>query len=221
MDPFFVYIDWTREENPRPFYVGKGDEGRVKLLERKNPRHRAISVAYGRRREVVFSTLDEQAAFDLEEELIARHKTRGDLEGQWSANFTAGGGGVRGRKHDEETKKQISEKLAGKSKSEATRLKMRTAKSKKPIVQYSLEGEVVATYPSQMQAFRETNITNIGLCCRRGIDTAGGFVWRFESDHFDPKPKAIWDESRREISRQNLMVARAALKEHKKNGLQY
>ena len=215
---FHVYIDWTLEKIPRRFYIGKGDPERVKLVYR-NKRHHAISKAYGQRREVVFTTKSEKEALDHEIKLIAEFKTRGDIEGQWGANFTRGGEGVCGRSHDDETKKRISQKMAGIPKSHETRMKMRQAKSKKPIVQYSLEGEIVATYPSQMEAFRIAGVTNIGLCCRRGIDTAGGFVWRFENDHFDPKPKAIRDESIREISRQNLMVARAALKEYKNNGI--
>ena len=214
---FHVYIDWTLEEIPRRFYIGKGDAGRVKYT-RRNKRHHAISKAYGARREVVFSTDCETEALDHETKLIAEFKTRGDIEGQWGANFTRGGEGVCGRLHDEKTKKQISKTMAGIPKSFETRMKMRTVKSKKPIVQYSLEGEVVAIYLSQMEAYRVTGVTSIGLCCRREIDTAGGFVWRFDNDHFDPKPKVIWNEARREISRQNMAVARAALKERKKNG---
>lgn len=38
---FFVYVDWTKELTPRPFYVGKGNENRIKDFKR-NRKHTAI-----------------------------------------------------------------------------------------------------------------------------------------------------------------------------------
>lgn len=52
---FYVYVDYTLEESPRPFYVGKDNEDRVNLVKR-NSRHAATAEAYGMCREVVVLT---------------------------------------------------------------------------------------------------------------------------------------------------------------------
>ncbi len=201
---FYVYIDWTLEQIPRRFYVGKGDAGRVKFI-RRNKRHRAISKAYGQRREVVFSTDSEVEALQIEKKLIAEFKTRGDVKGQWGANFTEGGDGVCGRLHDEKTKRQISQKMAGIPKSEETRMKMRVRKVNKRVVQYDLNGKEIAKFPSISETIHQTGISSISLCCRRVIKSAGKSVWRYEGDHFDPKtPYVCTPEHRQKLSKAKL-----------------
>jgi hypothetical protein len=55
---------------------------------------------------------------------------------------------------------------------------------KKPLLkrvgQYSLEGELVCVYASQMEAERQTgfNHSNIAKCCQGKVKTVGGFVWK-------------------------------------------
>lgn len=197
---YHTYVDWTLEDPPRPFYVGKGLDERVDLV-RRNPRHTAIRKAHGIRREVVLSTDDEQCALDEEKRLIAELKTRGDIPGEWGANFTEGGEGVCGRRHDEKTRQRISQTMKGRPKSLATRMNMRRAQSKKSIVQYALDGTIVARYPSQSEARRATEITNISMCCLRKLKSAGGFVWRYDGDRFDPKtPAVLSDEHRQKLS---------------------
>ena len=41
--------------------------------------------------------------------------------------------------------------------------------------------ELVAVYPSQMEAYRKTGICNVSIsaCCRGELETSGGYVWRF------------------------------------------
>lgn len=145
---FKVYVDYTTEEVPRPFYVGKGSERRVKLTNR-NKLHSAIVSKYGFDRRVVFETDDEQAAFDKERELIIEHNTY-VYAGGWGANFTLGGEGGSGMKypdrrgerhpmwgkcHSEESKRKNSESnktmcagekngMYGRRHSEATRQKI-------------------------------------------------------------------------------------------------
>lgn len=43
---FHVYIDYTLETTPRPFYVGKGTEERVQFMHR-NTVHSRIVAKYG------------------------------------------------------------------------------------------------------------------------------------------------------------------------------
>jgi len=119
---FKIYVDYTTEEVPRPFYVGKGTERRLKILKR-NKLHTEISTKYGFDRRVVFETDDEQEAFKKECDLIVEHNTF-IYDGGWGANFTLGGEGTTGhpklhlhgethpmfgRKHSEESKRKNSE----------------------------------------------------------------------------------------------------------------
>lgn len=124
MSGFFVYVDWTTEDVPRPFYVGKGNERRIKF-PRRNRLHENIANKHGLIRQVVFETDDEQLALALEQRLIAEYKTyvHGG-EGYWGANFTLGGEGVSGLKFSEATRARLSQKARRENLSSSTRLKM-------------------------------------------------------------------------------------------------
>lgn len=99
---FYVYVDWTTEESPRAFYVGKGNESRVKERDR-NEYWQRVAAKHGWRREVVFGTREEKVALDLETQLIKEHKTYTyDNPDRWGCNFTRGGDGTSGYKHTEE-----------------------------------------------------------------------------------------------------------------------
>lgn len=53
-------------------------------------------------------------------------------------------------------------------------------KTSKPVVQYSLNGDIIGVYPSLNEAYRKTGIdkSSISDCCRGKLKTAGEFVWR-------------------------------------------
>lgn len=93
-----MYIDY-RLDTDKPFYVGKGLEGRAKSIKR-NQRHVRIAEKHGMRREIVIATRDENFAWEQESRLISELKTRNHFGG---ANFTDGGEGARGRKHSAES----------------------------------------------------------------------------------------------------------------------
>lgn len=94
---FCVYTDWTTEEIPRVFYVGKGNRSRIKNFER-NSVHVNITAKHGCQRVIVLETDDENEAFEVEIELIASLKTfMHGGEGWWGANLTLGGDGACGR----------------------------------------------------------------------------------------------------------------------------
>lgn len=40
---YYVYEDWTTEENPRCFYVGIGSQARTKTVKRNRIHHRTLS----------------------------------------------------------------------------------------------------------------------------------------------------------------------------------
>lgn len=60
----------------------------------------------------------------------------------------------------------------------------------KPVTQYSLDGEFIARYPSTMEAYRKTGITqaSINACAHHIHHQMRGYVWRFDGDPFTPVP---------------------------------
>jgi len=101
---FYVYVDF-RGDDGRPFYVGKGNEGRVKGLKR-NELHSRIKNKHGIIREVVFETHSEQEAFKKEIQLIQELQTHVD-HGNGGANFTLGGDGISGYKFTKEQSESL------------------------------------------------------------------------------------------------------------------
>lgn len=91
---FYVYVDWTTELVPRPFYVGKGSGGRFKR-ERRNWKHRQTRKQFGITREILFQSSVEPAAFTHEEDVIRELHTFVDDPSYngLGCNFTAGGDG--------------------------------------------------------------------------------------------------------------------------------
>lgn len=131
---FNVYVDWTLESIPRPFYVGKGTDSRVQSFKRN--RHHSFVVRHlGIRREVIMTTEDESIAFEYEKRLIAELGTykadhRISLE-DVRCNRTLGGDGVYGYVFTDEDRRLLSEKTSGdkngmfgKSHNEETRRKI-------------------------------------------------------------------------------------------------
>ena len=79
-------------------------------------------------------------------------------------------------------KKRRAETMKGKRASEETRLKMRRSSSKKKsVIQYTKDYVFVAEYESAKEAERQTGIwqSNISLCCKGKVKSAGGFIWRY------------------------------------------
>lgn len=112
---YYVYLDYTLEEKPRVFYVGKGNKNRISHKER-NIVWKRIASKYGWRREIILCTKDESCAFEIEQEHIKLYKTFvSDWEdgSGWGANLTRGGEGKSGALHSEETKRKISAAITG------------------------------------------------------------------------------------------------------------
>lgn len=114
---YHVYEDWTLEDTPRCFYVGKGDDDRLAKLKRQNKRHSDVTQTLGQRRVVVFSTFNENEALDRERTLIQeRHVHPRDPEYNGiGCNRTLGGQGNSGRIVTDETRRKISEAKKGKT----------------------------------------------------------------------------------------------------------
>jgi hypothetical protein len=98
MTIFHVYVDWTDEKCPRPFYVGKGNEFRIQHYVR-NKKHKFIRKTLGIQRKIVFSSTNEKECFQKEIELISKYHTFyiDDLaDKEIVCNFTKGGDGTTG-----------------------------------------------------------------------------------------------------------------------------
>lgn len=95
-----------------PFYVGKGNENRIKLIHRKhNQYHTRIVSKYGVENIIMRSMLcrSEQHSFELEVKIIAALRNGGVR----LTNATDGGEGASGYKHLEETRAKISDAKKG------------------------------------------------------------------------------------------------------------
>jgi hypothetical protein len=107
---WYVYIDFTNEESPRPFYIGKGLLKRVQKIKR-NIVWQHMTEKYGQNRHIIFFTNDELTSLDVERFFIKEYNTfRG-----WGANLTEGGEGASGYRyiHSPESKQKMSELRKG------------------------------------------------------------------------------------------------------------
>ncbi len=127
MKLFFVYVDWTLEETPRAYYVGKGNSTRVKKVDR-NKKHAFVSKNLGHRREIIWETWDEKAAFELEIQKIKEHNTfNSDHKitlDDIRCNKTLGGGGSNGAKRSKEMNQRRSELFKGHVVKDETKAKL-------------------------------------------------------------------------------------------------
>jgi len=205
---FYGYKHWTLEEPPRCFNVGKGLRKRPTSSRSRSHKWHAIVKRYGLRVEICIGPTTNAEACTWETEQIDAVGTFStnhshDDPNDIGCNFTRGGEGVIGRKHDEATRQRISMTMRGRKVSDIVRMNMQRAQSKRSIVQYDLQGNVIASYPSQAEAERSTGnaASNISKCCRRKAKSIGGFVWRYEDDRFEPKtPAVLTEEHCRKIS---------------------
>lgn len=99
---FFVYLDWTNEDPSRVFYVGKGNDARVKDVRNRSKVWKNYAQKYGwtrEHRQVVLASKYEEYVYENEIRLIAEHGTYHHVT-QWGANLTQGGeGGTSGDAH--------------------------------------------------------------------------------------------------------------------------
>jgi hypothetical protein len=118
----YVYIHY-RNDNNKPFYVGKGKGKRYNSKKDRNQHWKNIVNKVGYTSRIIENFLTEEKSFEFEKyyiQLIGRKNL---------CNYTDGGEGISGLKHSEETKKKIGEKSKGRKHSEEHKKKM--SKSKK------------------------------------------------------------------------------------------
>ena len=146
---------------------------------------------------ILFEGLTREEASEKEKLLILKYETTNRDKGY---NIAKGGFGG-GHPTSEETKQKIREAKKGKPCPEhqkkwlsmLNRGKMPTnldaihKKNMKPVNQYDMEGNYMATYPSITIAGEMCGImgNTIGCCCRGLYRMAGGYVWKFAETNGD------------------------------------
>lgn len=141
--------------------------------------------------ELLHTDLSKDEACKLEQYYISKHK-----EDNSSYNITDGGEGVWGYKFTEEQIEKLKVSHRGKKQSAETiakrvakntgkrRTDEQKAKTSKPVCQFDLEGNLIATYFGAREASRRTGINSghITSCCNHKPNkkTAGGFRWEWQ-----------------------------------------
>lgn len=180
MNKFYTYclID---PRTCQPFYVGKGTgtrmyshwaNRRTKRVTNFRLKHilceldnQKLKPVYA----VVLSNVTSDDAFSKECELIS-HYGRLDNNTGILCNMTSGGDGRVGWSAEQKTRKADHELSKNKG---------------RPVVQYTLFGEYVATYTSAKRASETVvgaNRSYITECCKNGRRSAGGFMWAYDTD---------------------------------------
>lgn len=198
-----IYIGQTCMTNPNyRWRGGKGYKGNTHFS------HAIDKYGWdGFKHIVIFENLTLEMANILEEEMIKKFKTQ---DSKFGYNVMYGG---NNKKHNDETKEKLRQINIGKKHSIEHREKMskiiktqwengfRTGhkmsqeqlneygeKRGKKVYQYDKESlELIAIYPSQKEAERQTGISQraIGRACLNpeGVNqSVNGYIWRFEND---------------------------------------
>lgn len=126
----------------------------------------------------------------------------------------------KGIKQSDEAKRKVSKKLKesfkngrvtwnkGKKLNEQERKElMYRHPNRRDVLQFDLEGNFIAEYPSSQEAIRRIGIkADIGRCCKGKVKSAGGYLWLLKEDHEENpnlikervslanKPKKIWNK---------------------------
>lgn len=177
MNKFYTYciID---PRDCQPFYVGKGTGHRMydhwkhrnaKRMTNMRLKYRLLELDKLHIKPVyvqVLVNVTSTEALAKEIELIASYG-RLDIGTGCLCNLTEGGDGVS--EVGEETKHKW-------------RQSYNSTPRGLPVSQYSLEGELIATYPSAKRASEAVSSANrsyITQCCKQKRQSAGGFLWTY------------------------------------------
>lgn len=143
---FYVYR-WYYKDTNETFHIGKGKNNRYKQkFQSRNEYFKNIikKEQDNVTSEILFNNLTEQQAWDLEKQLIAEYKAKGECK----TNFHEGGcGGNTGHYDSSERSKKLSEAakkrigplnpMYGKHHSEETRQKISETKKSRKIIPYN------------------------------------------------------------------------------------
>jgi hypothetical protein len=206
MKQFYAYL-LIDPRNNLPFYVGKGQG--IRMYQHTRPSEFKINPHKARKIKHIheaglqvqyqkFMCESEQAAFDLEKQLIQQYGRTYDGTGILTNLDHGGQGGSTGRVLSDETRQKlrnrpkgvksleglqrIKEAVSGpKSDDHKKKLQANCPKAK-PVQQLDKNtGEIVATFVSARDAGKQLGIDNVMIsrCCTGAYKSAGGFLWRY------------------------------------------
>lgn len=105
-------------------------------------------------------------------------------------NMTIGGDATRGNKLSEETKLKISKANKGREKTETEIQKIKNSRKTRPIVQLSLDGQLINTYSNSCEILVKNeeikDCKGIRECCKKTSQkrrTAYGYIWMYQEDY--------------------------------------
>lgn len=148
--------------------------------------------------EILFENLTKEEAEQIEINMISHYKSD---DRNYGYNIERGGNCIG--KTSEETRKKMSEshkgeknhwygkklndeikqKMSNGSKNPSIETRLKRSKSlKKPVLQYSKNGEFIKRYDGAIDAELATGAsrTHISQCCKNKRNFAAGYIWKYE-----------------------------------------
>lgn len=205
MKTYKIYRYWIEIDGEEWSYVGCTSKTLIEragsfkslIFYKDNPKFWEAIQKYGAEsfnHEIIWETSDEDEAWELEQMTIEILKSI-----DYGFNLSTGGrSGSKGVHYSEEFRQQLSEQRRGekhpqwgKHLSEITKKKISVAhKGKsipqkwKSIIQYTSDGDYVATYSSVTEAVQKTGISqaSISSVLIGRNKTAGGYHWAYQLD---------------------------------------
>lgn len=195
-----IYIGITQQKPTRRWRNGLGYRG--------NPHFWNAIQKYGWeniRHEILFEKLSKECACEKEKELIEEYNATNRLfgynektGGQIGVTFSdsmrrkmgeakKGWSAPRTKEWTDRISKSIKQTLSDQTIREkyANRARELGEKNSRPVYQIDENLNILSVYCSINEAGRKTGIPcgNISSCCRGRYKTAGGFKWRYATDH--------------------------------------
>jgi len=192
---FYVYKLIDPSTN-LPFYIGKGKGRRSRVhfnpsTNGQNPyKDAVINQIRSAGQDIIIEHVqcaDEESAYILERQLIEQYGRRDNGTGILTNLQNGGEGAGSGRVLSQNTRSRISASLQGTRRSNASH-------GGTEVIQYNLEGQELARYPSSRVAAKATGINGsyILYCCQGLYASTKGYVWKFAApDNRVPRSKLL------------------------------
>jgi hypothetical protein len=187
MSKHYVYIHHNPITN-QIFYVGVGYKKRAWTFKWGHSKHYYNYVLkYGTPIvEIYKNNLTEDEAYQLEEQLISKYGRMGiDKDGILVNKSSGGKTSAKGTKQyiTDEWKKKIGDANRGKKKHTTKTKNSISNKNSKPVIQYSLNNELIKEWKSQWDASQKLNINHksINNCVIGLAKTAGNYIWKYKN----------------------------------------